>query len=144
MDDVLQWLLNYCLKNKIGIIYDNNLPPTAPSDSYCNPRLVIFNDNYKNVNEKPFMLAHEIGHVVEGNSEYYHLAYLGIEKGEFSANRFAINLLALYCFENDIWYETYYDFAKSFGIPKDKYYILELVFNSFSLACSSTVTLNLV
>lgn len=80
------------------------------------------------------MLAHEIGHVVEEVPEFYKLAYLGKEKGEFSANRFAINLLALYCFENDIWYDNYYGFAKAFGIPKDKYYILEFVFESISNA----------
>jgi len=34
--------------------------------------------------------------------------------------------------ENDIWYETYYDFAQAFGIPKDKYYVLEVVFGSLN------------
>lgn len=133
MNKVITWLMNYCMKHDIGVIYQTNLPENAPSDSWHNPKLIIFNANYYKKDERPFMLAHEIGHVVEEVPEFYKLAHLGIEKGEFSANRFAINLLALYCFENDIWYETYYDFAKSFGIPKDKYYILELVFNSFSL-----------
>lgn len=125
MDDVLKWLMNYCYDHGIGVIYDNNLPADAPSDSFSNPRLVIFNDNYKNENEKPFMLAHEIGHIIDGNAEYYHLAYLGMERGEYSANRFAINLLSQYCLDNDIWFETIYQFAKAFGIPKDKYYLLE-------------------
>ncbi|MBD5431676.1 MAG: ImmA/IrrE family metallo-endopeptidase [Lactobacillus sp.] len=125
MDNVLKWLMNYCLDNDIGIIYSNDLPPTAPSDSLCNPKLVIFNDNYYNESEKPFMMAHEIGHVVEGNPEYYHLAYLGVERGEYSANVFAINLLYEYCLENDIWYETIYQFAEAFGIPQSKYYLLK-------------------
>lgn len=130
MNEVITWLMNYCMDHDIGIIYKKNLPQTAPSDSWHNPKLIIFNANYYKVNERPFMMAHEIGHVVEEVPEYYKLAYLGIEKGEFSANRFAINLLSLYCMENDIWYETYYDFAKAFGIPKDKYYVLEFVFES--------------
>ena len=130
MDNVLKWLMNYCMEHDIGVLYKKDLPETAPSDSWQNPKLIIFNANYYKVNERPFMLAHEIGHVIDEVPEYYKLAHLGIEKGEFSANRFAINLLALYCFENDIWYGTYYDFAKAFGIPKDKYYILELVFES--------------
>lgn len=130
MDNVLQWLMNYCLDNDIGVVYKNDLPSTAPSDSWCNPKLVIFNGNYYKENEKPFMLAHEIGHVIEGNPEFYHLAYLGREKGEFSANRFAINLLRIYCLENDIHYSTYYDFAKAFAIPKQQYYVLEFVFSS--------------
>ena len=132
MNEVITWLMNYCMDHDIGIIYKKNLPQTAPSDSWHNPKLIIFNANYYKVNERPFMLAHEIGHVVEEVPEYYKLAYLGIEKGEFSANRFAINLLSLYCMENDIWYETYYDFAQAFDIPKDKYYVLEVVFGSLN------------
>lgn len=132
MNEVITWLMNYCMDHDIGIIYKKNLPQTAPSDSWHNPKLIIFNANYYKVNERPFMLAHEIGHVVEEVPEFYKLAYLGTEKGEFSANRFAINLLSLYCMENDIWYETYYDFAQAFGIPKDKYYVLEVVFGSLN------------
>ena len=93
MDNVLQWLMNYCLDNDIGVVYKNDLPPTAPSDSWCNPKLVIFNGNYYKENEKPFMLAHEIGHVIEGSPEFYHLAFLGREKGEFSANGVPNDLL---------------------------------------------------
>lgn len=132
MNEVITWLMNYCMDHDIGIIYKKNLPQTAPSDSWHNPKLIIFNANFYKKFERPFMLAHEIGHVVEEVPEYYKLAYLGIEKGEFSANRFAINLLSLYCIENDIWYETYYDFAKAFGIPEDKYYVLEVVFGSLN------------
>lgn len=132
MNEVITWLMNYCMDHDIGIIYKKNLPQTAPSDSWHSPKLIIFNANFYKKSERPFMLAHEIGHVVEEVPEYYKLAYLGIEKGEFSANRFAINLLSLYCMENDIWYETYYDFAQAFGIPKDKYYVLEVVFGSLN------------
>lgn len=132
MNEVITWLMNYCMKRGIGVVYQKKLPETAPSDSWHNPKLIIFNANYYKVNERPFMLAHEIGHVVDEVPEFYKLAYLGIEKGEFSANRFAINLLSLYCMENDIWYETYYDFAQAFGIPKDKYYVLEVVFGSLN------------
>lgn len=71
------------------------------------------------------MMAHEIGHVIEENPEYYHLAYLGVQRGESAANKFAINLLEKYCFENDIWFETIYEFAKAFGVPSRCYYLLE-------------------
>ena len=130
MNKVITWLMNYCMKHGIGVIYQKKLPETAPSDSWHNPKLIIFNANYYKVNERPFMMAHEIGHVVEEVPEFYKLAHLGIEKGEFSANRFAINLLALYCLDNDIYFDNYYSFARAFGIPKDKYYILEFAFES--------------
>lgn len=125
MDDVLTWLLNYCCDHDIGVIYDNNLPPYAPSDSYCNPKLVIFNDNFYNDNEKPYMLAHEIGHIVCGNPEFFKTANLGIAKGEHFANKYAIKLLLMYCDEMDLQFNSYYDFAKVFAIPTRNYYLLE-------------------
>lgn len=121
------WLLNYCLNNDIGVIYRKSLPSYAPSVSYENPKLVIFNDNFQDKTQKPFMLAHEIGHVVEGNSQYYKLSHLGMNRGEYSANIFAINLLWEYCLDSDIWFETIYDFATSFGIPHECWYLLERI-----------------
>lgn len=125
MDSVLKWLMNYCYDHDIGVVYCNDLPSTAPSDSYCNPKLVIFNDNFQNESEKPFMLAHEIGHVIKGSSDFYKTSFLGKEKSEYSANKFAIELLYEYCFENDIWFETTFEFAKAFGVPNKYYYLLE-------------------
>lgn len=130
-DRLMRYLMNYAFDHHIDIEFTYKLPPYAPSVSYNEPgRLIIMNSRWPFPTHTPFLLAHEIGHVVEEVPEYYKLAYLGMEKGEFSANRFAINLLSLYCMENDIWYETYYDFAQAFGIPKDKYYVLEFVFES--------------
>ncbi|PWF24328.1 ImmA/IrrE family metallo-endopeptidase [Lactobacillus johnsonii] len=127
MDNVINWLSNFCLDNGIGFIFDKNLPPDAPSDSWSNPKLILLNTNWHRTTELPFMYAHEIGHVVEEYPEYYHLTRLGTEKGEYSANRFAINLLLKYCKEHDIEFATYYQFAYAFGIPRDCYYLLELL-----------------
>lgn len=124
-DDVLAFLMNFCQDHDIGVVYNKALPPKARSKSYNTPSdLVVINGNWKPETEVPFIFAHEIGHTIEGTPVFNKLAHLGTEKGEFSANRFAINLLALYCFENDVWYETYFDFAKAFGIPHNKWYIL--------------------
>lgn len=127
MNDVINWLSNFCLDNNIGFIFDKKLPPDAPSDSWGYPRLVLLNTNWHNPNELPFMYAHEIGHVVQEYPEYYNLAYLGTQKGEYSANLFAIKLLLKYCNENEIEFSTYYQFAYAFGIPRDQYYLLDLL-----------------
>ena len=125
-DDVLAFLMNFCRDHAIGVVYNKALPPKARSKSYNTPSdLVVINGNWKTETEIPFIFAHEIGHTIEGTPVFNKLAYLGTLKGEYSANRFAINLLSMYCLENDIWYETVFDFAKSFGIPKDKWYLLE-------------------
>ena len=125
-DDVLAFLMNFCQDHGIGVVYNKTLPSKARSKSYNYPSdLIVVNGNWKPETEVPFIFAHEIGHNIENCSVFNKLSYLGKQKGEYSANRFAINLLSMYCLEHDIWYETYYDFAKSFGIPKDKWYLLE-------------------
>lgn len=123
---VIKWLINYCFDHNIGVIYNTKLPSHARSKSYNYPSdLVVINGNWKPQSEIPFIFAHEIGHNVENCSIFNKLSYLGKQKGEYSANVFAINLLGLYCEENDIWYDTIFDFAKAFGVPKDKWYLLE-------------------
>lgn len=125
-DSVLAFLMNFCQDHGIGVVYNNALPPKARSKSYNTPSdLVVINGNWKPETEVPFIFAHEIGHTIEDTAVFNKLSYLGKLKGEYSANVFAINLLGLYCLENDIWYDTIFDFAKSFGIPKDKWYLLE-------------------
>lgn len=124
-DILISWLMNYCLEHQIGVIYTKELPSDAQSMSYNYPSdLVVINGNWKPNTEIPFIFAHEIGHNLEGTPVFNRLAYLGEEKGEYSANTFAINLLLLYCFENSILFNSAYDFAKTFGIPKDKWYLI--------------------
>lgn len=124
MDEVMKWLMNYCMDHGIGVVYRNDLPEDAPSVSYQNPNLIIFNDQYYEDIAKPFMLAHEIGHVMNGNPGCNGLIN-GIGKEENIADTFAINLFLEYCSDQDIWFDNIYDFAKAFGIPSDKYYLLE-------------------
>lgn len=124
MDEVMKWLMNYCMDHSIGVVYRNNLPEDAPSVSYQNPNLIIFNDQYHDALAKPFILAHEIGHVVNGNPECINLIN-GSSQEENIADRFAINLLWEYCLDQDIWFDNIYDFATAFCIPNDKYYLLD-------------------
>lgn len=125
-DQVIKFLMNYCYSHQIGVVYNKDLPSAAHSRGYNYPSdLVVVNGNWKPEKEVPFIFAHEIGHVIDNNSKYYHLAYLGMDRGEYSANTFALNLLEFYCLQNDIWFDTIYQFANAFGIPKDKYYLLD-------------------
>lgn len=75
--------------------------------------------------EIPFQLAHEIAHVLHEDQHYYNLNTKTANSGEASANIFAIKLLQKYCKENDYRFDTYYKFAKAFGIPKHVYYLLK-------------------
>lgn len=123
MDSVIKWLMNYCLDHGIGVVY-KHLRSDAPSVSYQNPDLIIFNDNYHKENVKPFMLAHEIGHVENGNPGCDKLIN-GEGKEENIADTFALDLLWDYCLDQDIWFDNIYDFARAFCIPDSKYYLLD-------------------
>lgn len=127
MDDVISFLIDYCCEHKIGIQYISYMQPQDPSLCYQWPRLIIYNENWANKKEKPFILAHEIGHVMCGSTICYHKNHIETKKSENDANRFAIKLLRDYCKKNDIVFESKYCFAESFGIPRKIYYLLEEV-----------------
>lgn len=122
---LITWLADYCWDHNIGVVYSKEVDHRAKSKGYNNPSdLVVINGNWLPETEIPFIFAHEIGHVIENTPFFNKLSYLGSNKAEYSANVFAIRLLQQYCLENEIEYDTIYDFAKAFGIPKDKWYIL--------------------
>ncbi len=126
MDDVLSFLIDYCWEHNIGIQYISYMSPKDPSICYEWPRLIIYNDNWQTNQEKPFILAHEIGHIMCGSTICYLQNHIGTKKSENDANKFAIMLLQKYCEQNDIVFENKYKFAESFGIPKNIYYLLEV------------------
>lgn len=124
-NELIIWLADYCWDHNIGVVYSKEVDHRAKSKGYNNPSdLVVINGNWLPETEIPFIFAHEIGHVIENTPFFNKLSYLGSNKAEYSANVFAIRLLQQYCLENEIEYDTIYDFAKAFGIPKDKWYIL--------------------
>lgn len=123
---LLLYLMNYALKHDIGVTWTHSLPAYAPPVSYEKPgKLIIMNAEWKNILDIPFQLAHEIGHIFLENGTYYHLAFRGKQRGEATANAFAIQLLLRYCQENDIYFDTYYDFAANFRIPRSQYYLFK-------------------
>lgn len=125
MNDVLAWLYHYCLDKKIGIQYISYMNPHDPFVCYEWPRLIIYNEQWYKPTEKPFILAHEIGHVTNGDAFSYHNCQNGIGHEEYLANAFAIKLLKQYCEQNDIYFNNIYDFARAFAVPRNVNYILE-------------------
>lgn len=125
-DRLIKYLMNAAMFDyHIGVEFTNQLPPLAPPISYNNVgRLIIMNARWPYPSEIPFQLAHEIAHVVHEDQHYYSLNDRTVNRGEADANIFAIELLKKYCKENDYYFNTYYDFARAFGIPKKCYYLL--------------------
>ena len=128
-DKLMTYLMNYAMfEHKIGVEFTDKLPSFAPPISYNKPgRLIIMNAKWIYPVQIPFLLAHEIGHVLHENACFYHISSLTVNKGEANENIFAIKLLQKYCVENEIYFDTWYHFAKCFGVPKECYYLLELI-----------------
>lgn len=125
-DRLMRYLMNYAMFDyHIGIEFTHKLPPYAPSISYNEPgRLIIMNAEWSQPTQLPFLLAHEIGHVLHEDEAYFKLNSLTNRKGEAQENVFAIKLLQQYCIENDFRFNSIYQFAQCFGIPKECYYLL--------------------
>lgn len=117
MNDLLEYLMNYALEAGIGVIYDATLPSDAPSVSYAKSRIIILNGNWARRFESPFVLAHEIGHIVLQH-RCSSLAAPTIKiKMEHEADVFATEIIWNYSKLIGVEYNNVYSFMQAFGIP---------------------------
>lgn len=117
MDDLLEYLMNYALDAGIGVIYDATLPSDAPSVSYAKSRIVILNGNWARQIESPFILAHEIGHIVLQHRCSALAAPTIKIKMEHEADVFAAEIIWNYSKLIGTEYSNVYSFMQAFGIP---------------------------
>ena len=125
-DKLMQYLMNYAMFDcHIGVEFTHKLPFYAPSVSYNKPgKLIIMNSNWPYPTQIPFLLAHEICHVLNEEKSYFHLNDRTKNSGEAQANISAIKLLQRYCIENEFHFSNIFQFARSFAIPQECYYLL--------------------
>lgn len=126
MDDLITYLLNYILNKGFGFETLNEAKSNWPSVADPPKNLIFINMNWHNQNELPFQIAHEIGHMIVGDSCYmYKKNYLMKIKSEDRADMFAINILKQYCEENDFCITNPIIFAQQFCIPRRLYNVVE-------------------
>lgn len=119
MENLINWLLNYAFDHGIGYVLTNKLPSSIPHTASAKRRMILINKHYGNPQEMPFAIAHEIGHVMDGDSGIrYYCSTTIHDKAEYRANQFAIKLLKQYCQDNDIDCDNQVDFYRRFGIPE--------------------------
>ena len=120
MDDVISYLLNYAFENDIGFIKSNRSDSSWPSVSIPERNIIFINMNWANQNEIPFIIAHEIGHMINLDScHLYNTTNASMLKIERNADVFAIGLLVKYCKDYDIEFEDPSIFIQQFSIPSD-------------------------
>lgn len=117
MNDLKIYLINYALQHDIGVIITDKLKPYTTSQADISTRQIIINENWHRPSEVPFMIAHEIAHILnEDVGIVYYSSFANKTKVEHSANIKAIEILLDYCELQDLTLEPE-QFRQSFGIP---------------------------
>ncbi|APU45155.1 ImmA/IrrE family metallo-endopeptidase [Limosilactobacillus fermentum] len=129
MEDLMEWLINYAFDHHIGVQLTSFLQPMTPSTSFSDYRLVVINTRWHKPNEIPFSLAHEIGHVMNGDRGVHAYTAVADTKEEYAANITGIGLLLKYCQEHDIHFTNPIEFCERFGIPMELEYVAILKLN---------------
>lgn len=128
MNNIMSFLINYGFDRGISTVLTDKLPTDFPSSSSLKKQAVLINMNWPSKNEIPFILAHELGHLLNGDNgvNYYQSGNVH-SKTEFEANKTAISLLVDYCQANDIEFDNPIQFCERFGIPTEYEYIVSFL-----------------
>jgi len=125
MSDVLTYLLNYALDHNIGFTMLNDIDNDWPSLAVPERNMMFINANWYKHEELPMIVAHEIGHMLNGQTCYmYDKSTVGKINAESEANKKAVELLMNYCIDNDIEFNSYIMFLQQFCIPIKYEYIV--------------------
>lgn len=124
---LMTYLLNYAMAHDIG--YD--LVPCGKdftSKALPESRRIIINTDWANQDEIPFITAHEIGHIMNGDTgvRYYDSGTIN-SKSEYHANIYGIKLLLRFCNDHDITFTNPIKFCEQFGVPMKLDYIASLL-----------------
>lgn len=131
-NELTQWLLNFAFSHGIGYTLTGELPPDVPSCAIPARQAIIINTNYEKKEHIPFIIAHEIGHVLNGDSgTCYYSTYSARSKYEAAANRFAIDLIRRYAESKGDSSCSYIKFAETWCIPSDLYENVKEEFNRY-------------
>lgn len=127
MDELITYLINFALAHSIGVTVSSTLPIDFPSSASSRQRKILFNTNWQNKSELPFILAHEIGHLLDNDEGInYYSSPTVHSQTEYKANCKAVDLLLHYCRLNDINVNNPVSFCEQFGIPAELEYIVAL------------------
>lgn len=90
---------DYAWDNDIGILSSTQFDPHTVCHSIPEHRLVVINANYEDSQQLPFQFAHEIGHIINGDTDKSKFSFSKVHR-EGMANLFAIRLLVPWYYEN--------------------------------------------
>ncbi|NRO50424.1 hypothetical protein [Lactobacillus helveticus] len=116
-EDLIEYLLNCAFKHGISYTLVQS-EPDDPAISFKQERKMYINTNWRNSNEIPFIIGHEIGHLMLGDQGImYYESFSGQNSEEHSADLYSLNLIYNYSAKKGDSFQEPGTFIQNYGIP---------------------------
>lgn len=116
VSDLIAWLYSYAFKHRIGA-FQLITEPEYSSLADKSKRLIIINTNWQNKKELPFIIGHEIGHIMAGDPGLSYYCGTTLTSNERRADLFSLNLIFEYAAAQFDCFEEPIQFLQQYGIP---------------------------
>ena len=116
MEDLIKYLLKYAFDHGIScalIRREQSYQSVALPDK----KLIVINQNSKNKFELPFIIGHEIGHIMNGDVNGVFYCGKSINSEERLADLYSLNLIYGYASNQFDTFEEPIQFIYEYGIP---------------------------
>ena len=116
MEDLIKYLLKYAFDHGIScalIRREQSYQSVALPDK----KLIVINQNSKNKFELPFIIGHEIGHIMNGNVNGAFYCGKPVNSEERLADLYSLNLIYGYASNQFDTFEEPIQFIYEYGIP---------------------------
>ena len=116
MEDLIKYLLKYAFDHGIScalIRREQSYQSVALPDR----KLIVINQNSKNKFELPFIIGHEIGHIMNGNVNGAFYCGKPVNSEERLADLYSLNLIYGYASNQFDNFEEPVQFIQQYGIP---------------------------
>ena len=116
MEDLIKYLLKYAFDHGIScalILREQSYQSVALPDK----KLIVINQNSKNKFELPFIIGHEIGHIMNGNVNGAFYCGKPVNSEERLADLYSLNLIYGYASNQFDNFEEPVQFIQQYGIP---------------------------
>lgn len=116
MEDLVKYLLKYAFDHGIScalIRREQSYQSVALPDK----KLIVINQNSKNKFELPFIIGHEIGHIMNGNVNGAFYCGKPVNSEERLADLYSLNLIYGYASNQFDNFEEPVQFIQQYGIP---------------------------
>ena len=117
-EELIEYLLNYAFKQNLSYILVKG-EPYDPALSFKNAHKMVINTNQHNHNVLTFIIGHEIGHLMLGDSGIaYWPSFSGQNSEEEEADLFSLKIIYDYSCKNGDYIQEPGTFMQNYGIPR--------------------------